>query len=166
MNFNMRYVLSCLVAMLFLVTTGLAVSFIRSEQNRSKIIESYLPPENIFKSLTDNKDVPINNVFMQDEILACAFNSYGRPEDLKKLNSNQSMSISKSSLPSEDMAWYLIFFNKNSATRIYLINTSGPLVELDSGPECYDLAYSIRSTRKKTGSDEEYYSVIFANKKD
>lgn len=162
----MRYVFSCLVAMLLLVTTGLAVSFICSEKNRSEIMESYLPPENLLKYLTDTEDVSINNIFMQDELLACAFNSYGRPEDLKKLNSNQSMSISKSRLPSEDMAWYFIFFNKNAATRIYLINTSGPQVELDSGPECYDLAYSIRSTRKKSGSGEEYYSVIFVNKKD
>lgn len=99
--------------------------FLANEQTRARLLDSYAPPEALISDLLAVETLGLQSLLRSNESLVCALGSYGSAEHLTRLTPMQQSSIPKSKLPSEDGAWYLMFFSAAKAERIYLIPSFG-----------------------------------------
>lgn len=97
-------------------------SAIYDEWERSRLLTAYEVPSEFIKKISDLKSGKIADLLKEDETIICAMNSEGRASDLHELNKKQIDSLPKRKIPSEDLAWYLLFFKKDAISRIYLFD--------------------------------------------
>lgn len=128
MNNSMKTVIInfCLFALgigiFLLVPIGL---FVYEEVRREWLIMSYAAPSELLKQFQTIGTQRIDAMMKKEESMVCFLYSYNSAADLSELNPNQRDSLPKSILPSQDLAWYLIFMTGRKQTRIYLLDTFG-----------------------------------------
>jgi hypothetical protein len=117
---------------LFLVLLVLAILillggslFLYEEMSRNRLLKSYEPSKEMIENIRSKGGGRIERLMDSKEVLACALGGYGSAGDLLELNDAQRNATPKSILPSEDGAWYLIFFSTLRPERIYLIGQGG-----------------------------------------
>lgn len=110
------------LGLIFLAALG---TLIYEEQKRIYLINQYQAPLETINALRNNQSSSIDKLMNKNEVMVCAMDSYGNSSDLKKIENAQRESIPKDRLPSEDMHWYFIFFDKEKAARIFLIERHG-----------------------------------------
>jgi hypothetical protein len=111
-------------AVLALVAAGIA-AFAYEEAKRASLLKSYVAPADLVRQLQTPGVQSIGTLLKNDESLMCLMDAYGTAEGLSQLNASQRNSLPKSMLPSEDVAWYLIFLTGKQHTRIYLLDKFG-----------------------------------------
>jgi len=92
------------------------------ELERERLIASYEVPSSFLDALFAIGHGPISTLMHGDETMLCAINGYGNVENHPALNAKQKTSLPKDKLPSVDFSWYLLFFNEDSVSRVYLID--------------------------------------------
>jgi hypothetical protein len=112
-------VLGALLAALFVFSI-----FWYGERERLELLARYKAPPGFITNIISKKNGLVRDFMRDRETLVCGINSYARPEYIEGLNSRQRASLPKAKIPSEDLVWYLIFFNDDYVTRIYLIEAS------------------------------------------
>ena len=137
------------------------------EARRARLIASYEAPQSFIADLITKEKGPISEIMQSHETLVCAIDAYGRVDDFVTLNAKQKSSLPKDDLPSEGLAWYLLFFGSDSISRVYLVN----IVQLDgyvegSGTECIDREghFSVLKTNDTNSMSEYNLSLIQGSK--
>lgn len=120
---------------LFIIVIGLTVitivtEFFVSEWSRDRTLKSLEAPNEYIERYFREEGTFSAGVLMQgSETLVCAIDSYTDPQRLSWVNEKQKKTISKDMLPSSDLSWYLLFFNEEGISRIYLMNHQGKWIE-------------------------------------
>lgn len=109
---------------LLLVSVIVVLVFWYGEVERKKLIDSYQASSQFLEHILSNRQGPVSALMNSDETTVCAIDGYGSVEGISVLNAGQKHSLRKDKLPSEDLAWYLLFFTNDSVSRIYLIDKS------------------------------------------
>ncbi len=107
--------------MLILLAAGL---FLFGEWQRASLIEKYSHVGKSIKLPSQAEEWSTSSLLEGAEELVCAMDSYGWPEDLKALNEQQKKTLSKTDIPSESGAWYLLFFTVDQVNRIAMLDYS------------------------------------------
>jgi hypothetical protein len=147
----------CLLGLLFLVILS---AFIYEEQKRTFLINQYRASSEIVAVLRNNQSSPMDKLMNQNEVVACAMDSYGNASDLQKIEAAQRASIPKDRLPSEDMKWYLIFFDKEKATRIFLFERYGEQGITLLETNCV-LRGGVYKVQKRQQNSQEIFEINF-----
>lgn len=151
----MRKLAAPIAAGLILMIATPALIFWYNEARREQLIAKYEVSPNFLEFILKKKKGEMSLIMEKDEVLVCAISGYGNVDKLSQLNSPQKSSIPKDKLPSEDLAWYLLFFTKDSASRVYLIDSEKIEGAYDSGGAgCVSREgqFSILSVRDENGS--------------
>lgn len=148
-----------LVAFLFFV-------FWFGETKRKQLITAYQAPQAFLDDILSKGGGAVSAIMKNNERVVCAIDGYGRVDSLSALNDRQKLSLPKDNLPSEDLAWYLIFFTNDSVSRIYLIddvklagNVDGP------GKECVDREGQFFVLKKEFNGEIAYVLNISQRRK-
>ncbi len=118
---NVFRLIAVAVLMLIPISAGW---FLLNEWQRSALVEKY---SHMSKAISLPNRVGVwstSSLLENEEELVCAMDSYGGAEDLKALNARQKKTLSKTDLPSESGAWYLLFFTADQVNRIALFDYS------------------------------------------
>lgn len=94
------------------------------ETKREQLIARYQAPPDFLEDIFAKIEGPASALMNSHETVVCAIGGYGSVDELSPLNAKQKSSLPKDVLPSEDMAWYLLFFASDSVSRIYLIDSA------------------------------------------
>lgn len=94
------------------------------EAKREQLIARYQATPALLEDIFAKKEGPAGALMNSLETVVCAIGSYGSVDELPLLNTKQKSSLPKEALPSEDMAWYLLFFTSDAVSRIYLIDSA------------------------------------------
>ncbi len=156
---NKKYLTIFLVFFLTLFFIGVA-NFIFEESQRTALIERYRAPSQLINFLKKSDSGKIGDLLAADEILVCSLNSYADANSLTLLNEKQRESIPKTDLPSEDMMWYLIFFDAEKSTRIFLFEKYGNDGFSPKSTGCFKREGVYKIVTKKTSS-QQYQEIIF-----
>ncbi|WP_292979724.1 hypothetical protein [Nitrosomonas sp.] len=94
------------------------------EAKREQLIARYQAPPALLEDIFAKKEGAAGALMNSHETVVCAIGGYGSVNELSLLNAKQKSSLPKEELPSEDMAWYLLFFASDAVSRIYLIDSA------------------------------------------
>jgi hypothetical protein len=108
-------------------------SFLISEWHREILLKQYTPSEEVLMILRSTGTKSASTLLRDNEIMVCALGSYGRTDELNDLTETQKVSLQKDSIPSEDGAWYLLYFTESSISRIFLIDSGPSGIEIEGG---------------------------------
>jgi hypothetical protein len=111
------------IAMLIVILMS-AGGFLFEEWQRSTLIAKYSRVGESVKLPNQVGAWSTGLLLGGEEEVACAMDSYGWLENLKALNDRQKKTLSKTDLPSESGAWYLLFFSADQIKRIAMIDYS------------------------------------------
>jgi|GEM_PF-3364788 len=114
-------VFGLLIGLLIVVAATTAFVFRHSENERKQLIASYQIPPYILAKILALEGGPISALMENGEMMACTINAYAGVDKVSFLSDRQKTTLPKSRLPSEDRAWYLLFFTNASVSRIYFI---------------------------------------------
>lgn len=106
------------------------------EVERARLIRGYQVPSEFIENIVAKREGSVGLLMNGSEAAVCAIGGYGSANDLPSLNSKQRASIPKDKIPSEDLSWYLLFFDDDSVTRIYLIDSVRLEGDVDGGSGC------------------------------
>lgn len=129
----MRKIVALILGGVLLVIAIPFMIFWYGEEKREQLIARYQVPAGFLADIQTRREGSIGQIMKENEVIACAIGGYGRVDDFSELNAQQKASIPKENLPSEDMAWYLLFFANNSISRVYLIDSSKLEASVDGG---------------------------------
>jgi hypothetical protein len=101
-----------------------AAHFVYEEARRSALIDQYRAGQPLTAELMAKQGHDVSGLMRPNERLVCVLHAYGLAEDLGALSEHQRRSLPKRDLPSEDMSWYLLFFDERRVTRIHLFESA------------------------------------------
>lgn len=116
--------IAVILGVVLLAVTILVFIFWYQERERDQLIVSYQVPPGFLEDIFARGRGPVSVILKPNETVICVIDGYGNAESLVFLNKKQKASLPKANLPSEDLAWYLLFFSNDSVSRIYLINST------------------------------------------
>jgi len=120
----MRRVIASILSGMLLVIAIPFLIFWYGEEKREQLIAHYRVPPSFLEDILTKREGGVSSIMKNNEVIVCAIGGYGSVDELPQLNAQQKASIPKEKLPSEDIAWYLLFFASDSISRIYLIDSA------------------------------------------
>jgi hypothetical protein len=141
----------CLLAVILLIG-----SFVFTEWQRLRLLESYSAPIDLLEKLREPGEKDLTSLAKSDEAITCTLNSYGSLDDLSGLNDKQKASLPKEKLPSEDGMWYLLFFSNQNISRVFSIGGTDSPQLISSTDECVNVTshYVVSRRVSKNGKTE------------
>lgn len=139
--------------------------FLLSEYDRERLIESYRVPSHFYEKIFSVEKGYIFELLNSGETILCAVGSYGNVENLNILTSHQKKSLPKSRLPSEDMSWYLLFFNNEKISRVYMFDNQKLQASVNNnGAGCVrgDAPFFFSNKNNEAKKDYKFDYILFS----
>jgi hypothetical protein len=155
-----------LVGLLIAMVAIVILLFLHEERQRKELLVSYEMPNAFLEKMLSIENGSVSALMDGQETMMCAIGGYGDVENISSLSEEQKSSLPKSKLPSEGLTWYLLFFNNNSISRIYLVDSTKLEITRDSETACVNRgAHFVIQKRQLPNGENDFVVHITSERK-